>query len=1447
MKPCLLLFLYAAVLLSLAVSTHAQSTFAGFEARQVHPVALTPNGTRLIAVHSEAATVSVFDVSNAAIAPVRVRQIAVGLEPVSVRARTEDEIWVLNELSDSISIISLSAGTVVETLDAVDEPADVVFANGKAFITCARNNTLQVRDASTRAVLANVPLSGLYPRALTANADGSKVYVAFQLSGNQTTILRHQDAPTPPTPSNASLPPAPQTALIVAANDPRINRTVLDHDVAEVDTTSHVITRYLSETGTNLFDLAVRPGTQDLWITNTEALNLVRFEPVLRGHFVDSRVAKVDLTTTAVTHTDLHAGTDYNILPNPAAQATALAQPMGMVFSATGDTLWFTAYASDRVARMDAATGDITARIDVRTGSDVSSSAMRGPRGLALDEANQRLFVLNKLSGTLSVIATDTDTILHEISLSDHEPLPPQVKAGRGYLFDARLSGNGTVSCGVCHLDADRDGLAWDLGDPGGQMQTVLGANLSVHDLTPRSRVMHPMKGPMVTQTLRGMAGAAPFHWRGDKARLQDFNPTFSKLMGGSQIDAEDMDALVAYLETLRHHPNPNRNLDRSLPTSFGNGNPVSGRNMFNDHLKSHCITCHALPTGSDNNIDLQQEVGSTQPLKTPQLRTTYQRLFFSPNTGSTSITGFGLLHDGTGGENFLPTVHPYVLDNLNTQQEFNDVASFVLCFDTGTAPVVGFSVTLTSLDSADSQVLADVATLEARASAADCDLVVRGVVSGVARNYLFNKTSQTYRADRAAEGSMTRAALLAGLTATDAVTFLGVMPGDGQRLGGDVDLDTVLDGDDADNLSYDGAPKIVTDLADRVAAPGSAVTLAVEIQGGDLAYQWFKNGQLLEGEIGSTLHFLNVSTGNAGTYHVTAENTLGETTSRHATLQVYPPPLITVQPTGRKVNQGQTASFSVTGTGTTLSYQWLRGGSPVTGATSRTLNLPDAQGSDIGTYSVIVSNGAGSVTSSEVALEVVLKPIVLPLDLPDAIVGQDYTHTLQALNNPTRFSVSGLPRGLVANTVTGVITGRPLLSGGVTVKVTASNSAGSSGAAVTDVMEVLPFPKDAIGTFQGSIPRETTLNADLGGLFVATVGGSGLCSGYAKLGTKTYRFKGALDVTASVDPHQTFTIPRRGLTPLEVTLTLDPSTRSLSATISDAPASVTFPARLPTSVPLDYSGNYTLVMKLAPADQSSDGNPQGFSFGAFKVSTRGTASGSLKMADGSRVTLSAPVAQDGFLRVFQLLYANTGSLVGSLRIDHSDSNRLNSSAASWMKKTQARFTRRFMAGFGSLDLVVRGGPYAIPAKGTVPMGLTAGLPNAKMLFADGGAPDPATRLNLTEIELKAGHPSPLVITSANPGLVKPRIYPGAGTAFTAGSTGSFSGTFSIKDVDTSIASQPLRTRTAAFYGMIVDDGTGPQGYGWFILPEMPAIGPPITTTRNSRELSGNVLLQPLD
>ena len=135
-----------AFLFSLLFVSSASAAYQHFEARQVHPLAMTPDGTRLVAVDSSNARVTVFDLSSGT--PVRLSQIPVGLEPASVRARTNDELWVVNEVGDSVSIISLSAGAVVETLRVGDEPTDVVFAAGKAYVACARAGQTRVFDAS---------------------------------------------------------------------------------------------------------------------------------------------------------------------------------------------------------------------------------------------------------------------------------------------------------------------------------------------------------------------------------------------------------------------------------------------------------------------------------------------------------------------------------------------------------------------------------------------------------------------------------------------------------------------------------------------------------------------------------------------------------------------------------------------------------------------------------------------------------------------------------------------------------------------------------------------------------------------------------------------------------------------------------------------------------------------------------------------------------------------------------------------------------------------------------------------------------------------------------------------------------------------------------------------------------------------------------------------------
>ncbi len=97
-------------------------------------------------------------------------------------------------------------------------------------------------------------------------------------------------------------------------------------------------------------------------------------------------------------------------------------------------------------------------------------------------------------------------------------------------------------------------------------------------------------------------------------------------------------------------------------------------------------------------------------------------------------------------------------------------------------------------------------------------------------------------------------------------------------------------------------------------------------------------------------------------------------------------PPVITAQPTSRTVLAGGNVSFSVTATGTApLAYQWRKAGVNVPGATSSTLTLTGVTAASAGSYSVVVSNAAGSVTSNPAVLTVTQPPITISLTSPSS------------------------------------------------------------------------------------------------------------------------------------------------------------------------------------------------------------------------------------------------------------------------------------------------------------------------------------------------------------------------------------------------------------------------------------------------------------------------------
>ncbi|MEM8609760.1 MAG: hypothetical protein AAGF92_21865 [Myxococcota bacterium] len=893
LRFALLLFAFS---LGLARPARAQPEYTLFESDPVRPLAMSSDGERLYAVNTPDGYLEIYDIMPGTL--LTVDSVPVGLEPVSVALRNDGEAWVVNHLSDSISIVDLlsSPPRVVRTLLVGDEPRDIVFAGpggDRAFITTAHRGQnspypqgeydqpgigradVWVFDAGNLgSALGGTPLTivtlfGDKPRALAKLPDGSRVYVAVFRSGNRTTTVTEQivcDGAGPCNVLGVQYPgglPLPDTnfqgilsreSSLIVGVDPvtgiwedelgrnwnnAVRFDLPDSDVFEIDANAPVPVelRSVSGVGTILFNMIVNPVTQKLYVTNTEANNRVRFEGLgeyvdtlgpkpsgdpasVRGNLHRARVTVIDAVLgVAPRHLNKHI--DYLAHPQPAdVKGRSLSTPLQMALTGDGSTLYVAGFGSSAVGIYD--TTELENDTFVPNAANIIDVG-GGPTGLVLDEANDRLYVMTRFENDIITVDTNTRTVVNRRSL--HSPEPDSVTDGRPFLYEAKLTGsNGEASCGSCHVFGDMDDLAWDLGDP--DIVPVPNQNPDPDGAPDSFPPFDPLKGPMTTQSLRGLSTAGPMHWRGDRtggplaaaldevAAFNSFNVAFPGLVGRDEgeLETEDMQKFTDFALQLTYPPNPIRNLDNSLRSDEQAGSDLyfgratdGGRN---------CNGCHETDpsqgffgTGGGSTFE-----GLTMEFKVSHLRNMYQKvgmfgmppLNLVPSDGAPTgdqVRGFGYLHDGS-----IDTLFRFVsapVFSINDTEQRN-LEAFMMAFDSDLAPVVGQQVTLSSTSGAAQNQRVDLLIERAGApfqttdgTVTECELIVKGVVAGERRGWV-RQADGTFMSDRGEDDSLSEVDLRAlASVAGQELTFTCVPPGSGTRMGVNRDGDALLDGDD--------------------------------------------------------------------------------------------------------------------------------------------------------------------------------------------------------------------------------------------------------------------------------------------------------------------------------------------------------------------------------------------------------------------------------------------------------------------------------------------------------------------------------------------------------------------------------------------------------------------------------------------------------------------------
>ncbi|MFT7617578.1 MAG: YVTN family beta-propeller protein [Planctomycetota bacterium] len=675
------------------------------EVGHLRPV-MNTNGV-IIAVNQEGGNLVVFGTNPLK----KIVEIPIGLGANSVYAHPFRplEIWITDSISNCVTVIDPNTLAVGQTIRTNGAPHGLVFSDSgdRAYVTCSSGRTVDVIDTFAFQVVNSIDVPARRPRGIAKV--GNNIHIAPLISGNNTTALGAGGSgfrfvlDIPPFASMGANPLADVDLRTIGVSSTGLTFETL---IPGLEWT---------QLGTTILNVQNRPGSNELWICNTDALNAA---VIGEQNFVDGQVVLNQVTIVDVAGGPGAAPIFVDL--DQVSGGIGCSQPRGVAFDSARSQVYVMCEGSDRVCVLGAA------------GNWLGSWKLSGQNGIrCLPQGatllGDDLYVWNKGTNSLTqinVVTTPLNTVVSNHTSLGHTPLTDKVRRGRGIINNADISAGGSSSCASCHIDGDLDGVVWDLSsvlDPEGT------PNNQLQFFTDR-------KGAMVTQSLNGLPEGAPYHWRGERKDLEAFNAAFEGLLDGAALMAAELSDMVAYINELHYPANHVQQDNRETTPS-----ELEGARVFVEELAtagSSCADCHSMPYGSNNEVMREAFAAFAPSTKVTQLRNVADKVLgqhdlgiltwpsgASIDLGDATEFGPGLTHDGR-----IATLFDFSNTFANIDPtESARLEDFMRAFDTGLAPATAIQATMTQ---ANALTMPELALLIDEAIEGDCDLVASGSVS---------------------------------------------------------------------------------------------------------------------------------------------------------------------------------------------------------------------------------------------------------------------------------------------------------------------------------------------------------------------------------------------------------------------------------------------------------------------------------------------------------------------------------------------------------------------------------------------------------------------------------------------------------------------------------------------------------------------------------------------